>query len=105
MTGFGACCYGDPMKLSPEEVALIVKKLLEEWKRQDLAKFKISDHDLTDRLNEIFLTDLRVEDDLHKEIDALLQKHERDFENGTLDRRKMFNLVKAQLVKERRLVL
>jgi hypothetical protein len=93
------------VKLNAEEVSLIVKKLLEEWKRQDLTKFKISDHELSDRLNEIFIGDLRVEDDLHKEIDTLLQKHEREFENGTLDRRKMFNLVKAQLVKERRLVL
>ncbi|MFH1262144.1 MAG: DUF507 family protein [Pseudomonadota bacterium] len=93
------------MKLNPDEVALIVKKILEEWKRQDLTKFKITDLELTNRLNEIFLADLRVEDDLNREVETMLGKYENQFQSGALDRRKMFLMVKAQLVKERRLVL
>jgi hypothetical protein len=93
------------MKLTPDEVGLIVKKLLEEWKGESLTSFKITDTELRDRLSEIFLRDLRVEDDLNKEVEAMLAKYEREFEKGTLDRRKMFTMVKAQLVKDRRLVL
>ena len=93
------------MKLTPEEVTLIVDKLLHTWKEEHLVTAKVPDTDLRVRLTDIFLHDLRVEDDLNKEIEGLLLKYEREFEKGTLDRRKMFNLIKAQLVKERRLVL
>lgn len=93
------------MKFTPEEASLIVRKLLQEWKNQSLAVFKVPETELHDRLVEIFFKDLRVEDDLNKEIETMLQKYEKEFERGTLDRRKMFNMVKAQLVKERKLVL
>ncbi len=94
-----------PVKLTAEEVSLIVKKLLSEWQSERLVRFRIPETELHDRLAEIFLKDLRVEDDLHLEIEELLKKYEKEFDKGTLDRRKMFNLVKAQLVKERKLVL
>ncbi len=105
MTGSEACCYGDRVKLTGEEVGLVVKKLLEEWKRESLVTSRVSDAELRDRLVEIFLRDLKVEDDLNVEIETMLSKYEKQFESGALDRRKMFNMVKAQLVKERRLVL
>jgi hypothetical protein len=105
LTPSEACCYGDPVKLTGEEVGLVVKKLLEEWKRENLMTGLVSDSELRDRLIEIFLKDLRVEDDLNAEVDTMLAKYEKEFEKGALDRRKMFLMVKAQLVKERRLVL
>jgi uncharacterized protein len=93
------------MKLTGEEVGLIVKKLLEEWRRENLITTQVTEAELRDRLVEIVLKDLRAEDDLNVEIEAMLAKYEKEFEKGALDRRKMFNLIKAQLVKERKLVL
>lgn len=93
------------MKLTQDEVLLIVKKLLEEWKHESLISTETSDRDLLDHLSEIFVKELRVEDNLNQEVDQLLEKYDQQFESGALDRRKMFLMVKAQLVKEKGLVL
>jgi hypothetical protein len=93
------------MKLTGNEIARIVGKLLEEWKGENLVTLHVPEGELRDRLVAIFTKDLSAEDDLNREIETLLAKYESEFEKGTLDRRKMFQLVKAQLVKERKLVL
>jgi hypothetical protein len=93
------------MKLTQEEIHRIVKRLAKEWKGQQLIYPKTTDHLLVEKLNEIFIKELRIEDDLNKEVEQLLEKYEKQFQSGALDRRKMYNMVKAQLVKERKIVL
>ncbi|HLG19580.1 MAG TPA: DUF507 family protein [Bdellovibrionota bacterium] len=93
------------MRLRPEEVERIVDRLLSEWKSQHLATFTAPESQIRTRLLEIFLADLRVEDDLNKEVDQMLHKYEKEFARGTLDRHKMFQMVKNQLIKERKMVL
>ena len=93
------------MKLRSKEVSTIIDRSLFEWRKEQLAEFKAPEPRLRERLNEIFLKELRVEDDLNKDVEKLLEKYEKEFEKGTLDRRKMFNLVKAQLAKEKRILL
>lgn len=93
------------MRLRPEEVHLIVDRLMSDWKTQNLVTFKVPEAQLQTRLIDIFQKELRVEDDLTKEVEAMLAKYEKDFASGALDRRKMYQMVKNQLVKERKLVL
>ncbi len=93
------------VKLKQEEVSRIVTKLMLEWQNQKLVILNSPERKIHERLVEIFIKDLRIEDDLNKEVDQLLSKYEAQFASGELDRRKMFNIVKAQLVKERCLIL
>ncbi len=93
------------MRLSAQEVSQVVEKLLQTWKEAKLVSSEVSEAKIKEKLNDVFLKELQVEDDLNAEVETLLAKYEKEFDQGTLDRRKMFNMVKAQLVKDRKLVL
>ena len=53
----------------------------------------------------VIVDELMVEDRLNDEVRGLLKKYESDIEKGRLDYRKMFDLTKQKLVRERNLVL
>lgn len=93
------------LRLSEIEVSRIVDKLLSEWKLKNLVACVGKEQEIRHCLIDIFIQDLKVEEDLHKEIENILSKYEKQFESGALDRRKMFSMVKAQLVKERKIIL
>jgi len=57
------------------------------------------------KTEEIITEELMVEDRLNEEVRELLKKHESDIERGRMDYRKLFELTKHKLVKERNLVL
>ena len=93
------------MRLHADEISRIVGKLLAEWKDKKLAELKAPEERVRVRLTEIFEKELRVEDDLNKEVEEILSKYEKEFQSGALDRRKMSQLVKNQLARERRIIL
>lgn len=93
------------MRLRPEEVAFLSQKLIEEWKAIDCASFLAEEPKVRQRIEEVFLSEIRAEQELEQEVEALLQRHEKEFRSGALDRRKMFALTKARLAKERKLIL
>ena len=93
------------MRISPEEVTRIVHRLIQEWKTSGAARFKTTDEKIQFHLSEIFLKELRVEDDLNADVEKMLAKYEKEFQSGKLDRRKMSQMVKHQLAKERKIVL
>jgi len=57
------------------------------------------------KMEEIITEELTVEDRLHDEVRELLKKHASDIEKGRMDYRKLFDLTKHRLVKERNIVL
>ena len=57
------------------------------------------------KTEEIITEELMVEDRLHDEVRELLKKHAVDIEKGRMDYRRLFELTKHKLVKERNLVL
>ena len=83
----------------------MVDKLLLEWKQQPYVALKASESEVRDRMLQAFVADLMVEDELNKEVDEFLAKYEKQFSSGQLDRHKMFQMVKNQLIKERKLVI
>lgn len=66
---------------------------------------KIPVQKLIDQTDAILLDELMVEDRLNDEVRELLKKHENDIERNRMDYRKLFELTKQKLVKERNLVL
>ncbi|MFH0933124.1 MAG: DUF507 family protein [Nitrospirota bacterium] len=54
---------------------------------------------------ELLLIELTVEDRLNEEVRGLLKKYSPEIEKGHLDYRKLFELTKHKLVKERNLIL
>jgi len=56
-------------------------------------------------LEELILDELMVEDRLNQEVREILKKYDAEIERGKLDYRRLFELTKQKLVKERNIIL
>lgn len=93
------------MRLSKEQVEKISRIILENLKAKKLIIFKAREETVLNRMVEIFLKDLKAEDELDREVEKILKDREREIEAGRMDYRKMFNLIKDKIAKERGIVI
>jgi hypothetical protein len=92
------------MKITETEIARICVKVLAAWKEKKLIEIKDNDTQVLSFLQAVFTKDLQAEDELNKEVETLLKKYDAQI-NAGMDRRKMFQMIKNQLAKERKIVL
>lgn len=93
------------MKLSREQVEKLVRVSLERLKEKGLIEFKADEKKVYERMVEIFLADLKKEEDLDREVEALLRSHSGAVDSQKVDYRKMFSMIKNKLARERGIVL
>ncbi len=93
------------MKLSKERISYLSKILVNNLIDNRYLSPKISKEDLIERVNQIIIDDLMVEDRLNQEVKEILKSYEKEIEKGNVDYHKMFLMIKNKLVKERGLVL
>jgi hypothetical protein len=93
------------MKLSREQVEKISKMILMNLKEKKLLEFKADEARVLEKINEVMLEDLRAEEALDREVEAIIDSHSGDLGGQSIDRRKMFNMIKNRLAKERGLTL
>lgn len=93
------------MRLSKEQIEKISRIVLDNLKAKGLIVFKAPEDAVFHRMVEIFLKDIKAEDDLDREVEEILKGHAREIEAGRMDYRKMFSLTKTKLVKERGIVI
>ncbi|OGQ64623.1 MAG: hypothetical protein A3I81_11375 [Deltaproteobacteria bacterium RIFCSPLOWO2_02_FULL_55_12] len=78
---------------------------MDRLKERDLVVFKADERKVLERMVEIFLADLRAEDNLDREVEEILKSHAGAIDTQKIDYRKMFNMIKGKLARERGLVL
>ncbi len=83
----------------------MAKRIIENLIAREMITPKIPVEKLIERADAIILDELMLEDRLSNEVRELLKKHETDIERNRMDYRKLFELTKQKLVKERNLVL
>jgi hypothetical protein len=66
---------------------------------------KDSQEKFTEAVAELILEEFMVEDRLNREVMELLKKYDSEIEKGRLDFRRLFDLTKQKLVKERNIIL
>ena len=93
------------MKLSEEQIARVTAKILENLKNKGLIELKAGEQTVLARMNESITKDLLAEDKLDREVDSMLDAHSRDVDSGAVDYRKVFNMVKHKLARERGIIL
>lgn len=79
----------------------IVKSLVEEG----LAAPAVPMEELIGETEAALIEELMVEDRLNDEVREMLKKYEGEIQKGRLDYRKLFDLTKHKLVRERNLIL
>ncbi len=93
------------MRVPKSWVPLLAKKIINTLIIKELIKPNIPIEKLILEAENLIFEELSVEDRLNEEIRELLKKHSPEIEKGRLDYKKLFELTKHKLVKERNLVL
>jgi len=93
------------MRIPKGWIHLLAKKIIDNITSKELVRPAIPLEKLLSQTEELLLNELTVEDRLNEEVKGLLKKYAPEIEKGHLDYRKLFDLTKQKLVKERNLIL
>lgn len=93
------------MRIPKTWVPLLAKKIIDNILSKNLATTAIPREKLISEAEEILMKELTIEDRLNEEVRELLKTHAAEIEKGRLDYRRLFELTKQKLVRERNLVL
>lgn len=93
------------MRIPKTWVPLLTKKIIDNIISKNLVKPTVSLDKLLSETEGLIMDELSIEDKLNEEVRELLKKHTSEIEKGRMDFRKLFELTKHKLVKERNLVL
>ena len=93
------------MRLRQEEIDYICWKILHALKEDEVIDIIGEDEPVADRLRHALTENLSIEDQLNREVDDILRNHQKEIQRDSVDYRRMFQMVKTKLARERNLVL
>jgi len=93
------------MRIPKSWIPYITNNIIENLIKKDMIEITVSKEQLLEEAQKLILDELMVEDRLNEEVRELLKKYEAEIEKGKLDYRKLFEMTKQKLVKQRNLVL
>ncbi len=89
------------MRLSPTKIEYLAEKIVHIMRDRDDVSFNLSEDDLARAIEFEFIEELKIEDEIDDEIDALLEQHERQIMSGDLDQMMLRRKLKTKLARER----
>ena len=93
------------MRLRQEEIDYVCWKILHALKEDEVIDIIGDDEPVAARLRLALTENLSVEDQLNREVDDILRNHLKEIQRDSVDYRRMFQMVKTKLARERNLVL
>lgn len=93
------------MRIPKSWIKPIARRIITNLISKDLIEPLVPQETLIEVTESIVLDELMVEDRLNEEVREILKKYESEIEKGKLDYRKLFELTKQKLVKERNIIL
>lgn len=93
------------MRIPKTWVPIIARRIIDNLIKKELVETTVPLNSLLDETEKIMLDELMIEDRLNEEIRQILKKFEPEIEKGRLDYRKLFEMTKQKLVKERNIIL
>lgn len=83
----------------------MAKRVAEHLVSQGLIEPQVPVPELALQIEALIMDELAVEDRLNEEVRRLIGKFESDIEKGRMDYKKVFDLTKQKLIRERNIVL
>lgn len=93
------------MKIKKEVVRYLGARIVKHLKDKQAIEFECGEDSIIDIVEGAILNDLAVEDRLNDEVKAILQEQEGALDENNINYRKMFQMVKNRLARERGLIL
>ncbi len=93
------------MRIPKSWVPSIARKIVQGLLDKELIEPPVDVNALVEETERLLMEELMVEDRLNDEVRQMLKKYETEIERGRLDYRKLFDITKQKLVRERNIVL
>jgi hypothetical protein len=93
------------VRLRQEEIDYISWKILQALKEDEVIDIIGDDEPVAGQLRHALTENLSLEDQLNREVDDILRNHLKEIQRDSVDYRRMFQMVKTKLARERNLVL
>ena len=93
------------MRLRQEEIDYVSWKILRRLKEEGIIDIMGEDEPVVERLRHALSENLSAEDQLNREVDEILRGHLKEIQRDSVDYRRMFQMVKTKLARERNLVI
>jgi hypothetical protein len=93
------------MRLSKDLIQHIAAAISSNLESKGLVKYDVPRDAVTAKIADIVITNMLEEEKLNKDVEKLLSAHEAEIARGQMDYRKVFELTKQKLAKDRGMVL
>lgn len=93
------------MRLRQEEIDYVSWKILRRLKEDGIIDIMGEDDPVAERLRHALTENLAAEDQLNREVDDILRGHLKEIQRDSVDYRRMFQMVKTKLARERNVVI
>jgi len=93
------------MRIPKSWVSVLAKEIMEDLLRKEALELNASREQVTQFIEELILEELMVEDRINDEVREMLKQYDAEIEKGRLDYRRLFDMTKQKLVKERNIIL
>jgi len=93
------------MRIPKSWVPIIAARIVDTCLEKGLVRAKTGREKVLEAAEELILDELMVEDRLNDEVREMLRQYEQEIDAKRLDYRKLFEMTKQKLVRERNLIL
>jgi uncharacterized protein len=93
------------MRLPKEMIKHIADAIAENLEKKGIVEYEVPKATIAEKIAEVILANMTEEDKLNKDVEKLLSAHEAEIAKENMDYRKVFELTKNKLAKERGFVL
>jgi hypothetical protein len=93
------------VRLRQEEIDYVSWKILRRLKEDGIIDIMGEDDPVAERLRHALAENLAAEDQLNREVDDILRGHLKEIQRDSVDYRRMFQMVKTKLARERNVVI
>lgn len=93
------------VRLRQEEIDYIAWKILRRLQEDEVIDIMGEEEPVVERLRHALTENLQAEDQLNREVDDILRGHLKEIQRDSVDYRRMFQMVKTKLARERNVVI
>ena len=93
------------MRIPKGWVSVISSEIVEELINKDMVKIQLTEDQLKVVMEELIIEELMVEDRLNDEVREMLKQFDSEIEKGNLDYRRLFDMTKKKLIREKNIII
>ncbi len=93
------------MRIPKSWVPALAKRITDNLLKKELIESQVPVETLVAETERLLLEELMAEDRLNEEVRQILKKFEPEIEKGRLDYRKLFDMTKQKLIRERNVII